>query len=147
MYPRHGCDFVTMDPLGNEIIAYSANCIHFERFVGFSPQMIAHQRWLEAVAEEQARREAELSDAKAASTCYVCGGKGHWARDCPSKQANTDAKQPEMADDPMTVVETPKLQQAAPKPRKSYKPRVLSKPPPRGQTSAKDAFKVNVSSK
>ena len=140
MHPRDGCDFVTTDPLGNEIRAVSSNCIHFARFVGFSSQAIAHQRWLEATAEEQYRREA-------VSKCYKCGGQGHWARDCPSKRSSADAEQPEMADEPTPIAEEPKLQQAASKPRKPYKPRVLSKPPLRGQTSTKDAFKLAVASK
>ena len=138
-------DLVKTDDLGNRYSMNGANNIHFTKFVGFSSQSLAHERWVEARAEEQARLAGEGSVTTAARKCYSCGMEGHWARDCPSKHdAGNDDWHPDAKDKPRPRIWTLKLRQAESKERRpSSKPRVLSKAPLRGQKRATELFSAD----
>ena len=126
------------DHLGNKYVVRAASCIHFTEFRGFSSQSIAHEHWLEAVAAEQACREADLSAAKAVSRCFKCNEQGHWARDCPTSKQMVDPAEPSSSNAEPSMSKAAIVKKEIS--RKPYKPRVLSKAPPRHQPSAKDAF-------
>ena len=133
----HSVSDVTVDDIGNEYVKISSNCIHFKQFKGFTPQDVAHERWLERLVEAQTRSE---NGSKSTSKCYKCGATGHWARDCP-KQGG-DPVEPSSSKEgehySPRVSESAKLKKEIC--RKPYKPRVLSKAPPHRQPSALDAF-------
>ena len=135
----HSASDVVVDGLGNEYVKISSNCIHFKQFKGWNAQGIAHERWLERLVDAQ-NRASEKSGAST-SKCFKCGAMGHWARDCPTSKQGGDPAEPSSSkaeEHYPRVSETAKLKKEIC--RKPYKPRVLSKAPPRRQPSAKDAF-------
>ena len=113
------------------------NCVHFKRFVGFSAESIAHQRWLEHLVDMKARAEKKRADAMEESECYKCGAKGHWSRNCPSAQATSECKYKDATEERCEGKEKPKEKNII---RRDLKPRVLLVPPPKRQRGVSEAF-------
>jgi hypothetical protein len=108
------------DAIVNKYTKPNSACIHFKYFEGFSPGGVAHERWLKRLAETQAQ---QLPD-----DTHSC--KGTNPNDVASSSNNAAAPRARAT----AVVRNKAIV------RKPYKPRVLSKAPPRHQPSVRDAL-------